>query len=294
MRQHDFDHFDDVHERLVRRKPRRRDFDDDRDLPAPDDADRWSTWNSAQQGPLPLPDWVVTDPAATDTELGVLKSGKEADVHLILRGSADGADDCLLAAKRYRDSRHRMFHRDAGYLEGRRVRRSRANRAMGNRTTFGRDLIAQQWAAAEFAALGRLWTAGVPVPYPVQLAETELLLEFVGDRDGRAAPRLAELRLRPEQLCRLWYQLAAALESMASEGFCHGDLSAYNVLVHKGRIVLIDLPQVVDMVRNPGGVGFLERDVRNIASWFTARGVPADIVAADTLARDLRRAAGLP
>ena len=53
-----------------------------------------------------------------------------------------------------------MFHRDAGYLEGRRVRRSRENRAMANRTAFGRELIAGQWAGAEFAALARLWRAG--------------------------------------------------------------------------------------------------------------------------------------
>ncbi len=31
------------------------------------------------------------------------------------------------------------------------MRRSRETRAMANRTTFGRNLIAEQWAAAEFA-----------------------------------------------------------------------------------------------------------------------------------------------
>ena len=91
----------------------------------------------------------------------------------------------LLAAKRYRTAQHRLFHRDAGYLEGRRVRRSREMRAMASRTEFGRDLLSGQWACAEFAALSRLWSAGVAVPYPVQLSGTELLLEFVGDA-GRA------------------------------------------------------------------------------------------------------------
>ena len=32
-----------------------------------------------------------------------------------------------------------MFHRDAGYLEGRRTRFTRENRAMANRTAFGRS-----------------------------------------------------------------------------------------------------------------------------------------------------------
>jgi RIO kinase 1 len=41
--------------------------------------DRWSTWDQStpsQRGPQPYPDWLVTDLAATDTELGILKTGK--------------------------------------------------------------------------------------------------------------------------------------------------------------------------------------------------------------------------
>ena len=80
---------------------------------------------------------MVTELGAVDTELGMLKTGKEADVFLVRRAVPDTDRSCLLAAKRYRDTEHRMFHRDAGYLEGRRVRRSRENRAMANRTAFG-------------------------------------------------------------------------------------------------------------------------------------------------------------
>jgi hypothetical protein len=54
----------------------------------------------------------------------------------------------------------------------------------------------------------------------------------------------------------------------------HGDLSAYNVLVHRGRLVLIDLPQVVDIVGNPQGATYLQRDCDNICRWFAARGQP--------------------
>ena len=102
-----------------------------------------------------------------------------------------------MAAKRYRPAERRLFHRDATYTEGRRVRRSRENRAMSRRTEFGRELLAGQWAAAEFAALSRLWTLGVAVPYPVQLLGTELLLEFIGDPDGQAAPRLGPVPAQP-------------------------------------------------------------------------------------------------
>jgi RIO kinase 1 len=141
----------------------------------------------------------------------------------------------LLAAKRYRSAEHRMFHRDAGYVEGRRVRRSRETRAMARRTEFGRDLLAGQWAAAEFAALARLWADGVAVPYPVQLDGTELLMEFVGSPTAleRWAPRAWPSSVPTGQLADLWSQLATALRGLAAHGLTHGDLSAFNVLVRR-------------------------------------------------------------
>jgi RIO kinase 1 len=257
----------------------------------PPEGDRWSTWDGAEHGPLPRPGWVITEHAAVDTDLGVLKTGKEADVHLLERALPGTDRRALMAAKRYRTAQHRMFHRDAGYLEGRRVRRSREMRAMATRTAFGRDLLSGQWANAEFGALTRLWQSGVPVPYPVQLSGTELLLEYLGSDDGEAAPRLAQLRPEPDELSDLWIQLVEALLGLARLGLAHGDLSAFNLLVHDGRLVVIDLPQVVDVVGNPNGAQYLARDVQRIGEWFTARGHVCD---PEGLLEDLRAEIGLP
>jgi RIO kinase 1 len=252
------------------------------------EGDRWSTWDQSmptERGPKPYPDWLVTDLAAVDTELGILKTGKEADVFLLRRGVPQTSRSCLLAAKRYRSAEHRMFHRDGGYLEGRRTRESRVNRAMASRSTFGRQAIAGQWAAAEFSALTRLYAAGVPVPYPAQILGTELLLEFIGSPDGIAAPRLAETRPGPAELAGLWDQLVQALVALARDGLAHGDLSAYNLLVHQEQLIMIDLPQVVDVIANPRGAFFLTRDAENIGRWFAAHGLagvrpePADLAA---------------
>jgi RIO kinase 1 len=252
------------------------------------DGDRWSTWDQCiptARGPRPYPDWLVTESAAVDTELGILKTGKEADVFLVRRGIPGTGRSCLLAAKRYRSAEHRMFHRDVGYLEGRRTRDLRVNRAAANRSAFGRQAIAGQWANAEFAALVRLYAAGLPVPYPAQILGTELLLEFIGSADGTAAPRLAETRPDPAELAGLWDQLVAALVDLARDGLAHGDLSAFNLLVHDGRLVMIDLPQVVDVIANPRGAAFLTRDAENVGRWFAARGLswvspePADLAA---------------
>jgi RIO kinase 1 len=276
-----------------------------RSLPAPDAHDavdglpageRWSTWDqpaAGERGPEPYPRWLVTELAAVDVELGVLKTGKEADVFLVRRGVPGTGRSCLLAAKRYRDPEHRMFHRDSDYREGRRVRESRANRAMAAGSAAGREMIAREWASAEFAALCQLHRAGVPVPYPVQVLGTELMLEFIGEPDGTAAPRLAETRPAADELVRLWDQLVQGLVTLAGLGLAHGDLSAYNLLVRRGRLFMIDLPQVVDVIAHPRGTEFLDRDAANVARWFTARGLAGAAPAPDDLAALLRGEARL-
>ena len=63
---------------------------------------------------------------------------------------------------------------------------------------------------------------------------------------------------------------------LARLGLAHGDLSAYNLLAAGERLVLIDLPQTVDIVANPGGLDFLMRDCRNVCGWFARRGLDVD------------------
>jgi len=243
----------------------------------PDEGQRFTRYwdlEPLQRGPEPVPDWLVTDRAAIETELGILKTGKEADVFLLER-AVTGQDGCVLAAKRYRSSDHRNFHRNAGYTEGRRTKDSREARALAKKTAFGREVAAGQWAWAEWDSLQRCWEAGVPVPYPVQIDGTEILMELITD-DGAPAPRLAATRPEPELLADWFEQLRAAMTAMAERGLAHGDLSPYNILAAGERLVIIDLPQIVDVVANPQGADFLMRDCRNVCAWFVRRGLAVD------------------
>ncbi|GAA1357208.1 phosphotransferase [Arthrobacter rhombi] len=240
---------------------------------------RWSTWPGIEKlmrGPQPYPEFVIEDAAAIDTELGVLKTGKEADVFLVERATSERHS--ILAAKRYRTPDQRSFHRSTIYTEGRTVRRTRDARAMKNGSTYGRQVEAAQWANAEWDYLVRAYEAGIPVPYPVQIDGTEILMEFIEDpgQPGAAAPRLHQAHPGPALLQSYFSQLVEAMRGFARLGFAHGDLSAYNLLAAGPRLVVIDLPQLVDLAANPLGADLLARDCRNACAWFAGRGVLQD------------------
>jgi len=246
-----------------------------------EDGQRWSTWLSVEplsRGPEPRPDWVVTSQGAVDTELGILKTGKEADVHLLERADPHDPDGgVVMAAKRYRTPEHRSFHRAASYAEGRSMKRSRDERALKRKSTFGRLVAASEWAVSEWTALVRFWNLGLPVPYPVQIDGTEILMEWISvveeNGDLQTAPRLAQTRPSLELLRSYFDQLTEALATMVQNGVVHGDLSAYNILAQGDRLVVIDLPQIVDLVGNLNGMDYLQRDCTNVCAWFRARGL---------------------
>lgn len=248
-------------------------------LAEPGDNQRWSTWPAitpSERGPRPFPAWVVTSAAAFDTELGILKTGKEADVHLIERAVPGAAGpSSILAAKRYRGNEMSDFHRSAQYQEGRRMRNTRDTRAIARGSSYGRAVSAGRWAYAEFGALCAMYELGIPVPYPVQVNGTEILMEFIGD-GVTAAPRLAQAHSSAAEFRELFDQVADIMLVMARAGVAHGDLSAYNLLVHHGRIVVIDLPQVVEIASNPSGFSLLHRDCVNVCAWFARKGLERD------------------
>ncbi|NVN00147.1 serine protein kinase RIO [Arthrobacter sp. SDTb3-6] len=272
--------------KLRRRTPPRDSFDPDprpADWNVLDDSlaenQRWSTWPELERlmrGPAPYPDFVIEDAAAVDTDLGVLKTGKEADVFLVER--ATGSRSALLAAKRYRSADQRLFHRSEAYTEGRSVRRSRDARAIKGGSTYGRAVEAARWADAEWTYLRLAHESGIPVPYPVQIFGTEIMMEFIGDpaHPGAAAPRLQSTHPGPVQLRGYWEQVVEAMLGFARMGFAHGDLSPYNVLAAGDRLVVIDLPQLVDLAGNLQATELLARDCRNMCTWFASRGLEAD------------------
>jgi RIO kinase 1 len=242
--------------------------------------------------PLRGPSFAWPDGEAyTDHPRGTLKSGKEAEIFLVERRFARSGPR-LLAHKRYRIrhpgkdelrdegfSNATSFRRHAIYREGWNVNaRDRRALAAGNKSRHGQELASALWPIQEWAVLRRAWEAGVSVPYPVEQTDDGLLMELIGD-DSEAAPKLAQARLSTDALGAAWAQLADNLRALTAAGLVHADLSAYNLLWWKGRLVMIDLPQAVEFTTNPDAFELLHRDVANVGDWFTRRGVPVDVEA---------------
>ncbi|MDQ1401732.1 MAG: kinase 1 [Actinomycetota bacterium] len=248
-------------------KPDRVRWDDDE----PDDGE--TTYLGAEHGPDPVPPWVITDGFARQAEIGLLKTGKEAEVFLVERTLGD--DRNLLACKRYRSNQHRAFRNDAAYRAGWEMVRGRAKRAIDKKTQTGMGLKAGIWAAWEFELLGLLWSAGVPVPYPVQMLGLEIMMQYLGDDDG-AAFRLVESRASGAVLRDLHDQAIEIFKGIARCGLVHADLSPYNLLVWDDRLWVIDLPQAMKPFQNPNAFDFLHRDVTNVIGWFARKGIDTD------------------
>jgi RIO kinase 1 len=197
-----------------------------------------------------------------DEVVSRLMSGKEADVYVV---QSKGE---LCCAKVYKDARTRSFSQLAQYQEGRKGRNSRQARAMQKNTRYGRKEAEEAWKNAEVDALRTLAEAGVRVPLVYDYIAGILLMEFVVDADGRAAPRLNDLRLTGAKAREYHGELIRNVVLMLCAGIIHGDLSEYNVLVGHDGLVIIDLPQAINASGNNNARSMLERDVENITAYF--------------------------
>ncbi len=236
----------------------------------------------------PIPDWPDGEPFE-DVPRGTLKSGKEAEIFLVERRFAESGPR-LLAHKRYRPrfpgkgelrelgfSNSTAYRGDAIYRAGWNVdARERRALAAGNKSRHGHEVVARMWPAQEWTMLRRAWEAGASVPYPVEQTDHGLLMEFIGD-EAQAAPKLAQARLQTDALEAAWTQLTDNLRALTAAGLVHADLSAYNLLWWRGRLVIIDLPQAVEFTTNTDAFELLHRDLANAGDWFARRGVKVDV-----------------
>jgi RIO kinase 1 len=182
---------------------------------------------------------------------GVISSGKEARVYW--GTDKEGKD---LAVKIYLTSSAEFKKGMLKYIEG-------DPRFKGVKRDT-RSLIAV-WAQKEFRNLKEASEAKVRVPKPIAVKSNVVVMEFIG-KEGVSAPSLKEqLPANPE---RTYHQLITHLKRLYQKAkLVHGDLSEYNIMMWKGKPVIFDVSQAVN-VQHPMADFMLNRDLTNLNRFF--------------------------
>jgi RIO kinase 1 len=132
--------------------------------------------------------------------------------------------------------------------------------------------LVSAWTRREHTLLGRLFEGGVRVPQPFVHFRNVLVMGFIGT-GPLPAPRLQDAVV--EDPAALLEDLTAQIRAMTAVKLVHGDLSPYNVLLHEGKAVLIDVAQAIP-TDHPQAPELLTRDLRNFARYFEHLGVAVD------------------
>ena len=131
------------------------------------------------------------------------------------------------------------------------------------------------WATKEFRNLLRLQKAGIPAPSPIDYFYNVIVMEFIGE-NWIPSPQLRfieKIAPDPEFIEKIYKRIIEYIIIMYREAeLVHGDLSEYNILLHKENPVIIDCAQGVS-IDHPMAREFLEKDVRNIQRFFHCCGI---------------------
>ncbi|MBN2453982.1 serine protein kinase RIO [Candidatus Woesearchaeota archaeon] len=127
------------------------------------------------------------------------------------------------------------------------------------------------WAQREYRNLLAAREAGVKAPIPIAIMKNILIMEFIGDENP--APKLKDAI--PKNKKKFFDEVVKNMQKFYKAGFAHGDLSSFNILNHNESPVFIDFSQAMPL-KAPNSDEMIERDCRNIATYFSKLGVKAD------------------
>jgi RIO kinase 1 len=187
---------------------------------------------------------------------GVVSAGKEARVYW---GKTKAGEE--RAVKIYLTSSAEFKKGMMMYIEG--------DYRFKNVKRDTRSLIST-WAQKEFRNLDAADKVGVRVPKPIAIERNVVIMEFIG-KDGVSAPRLKEIP--PEEPTKTYKQLLTFMRRLYQKAeLVHGDLSEYNLMTWKGKLVMFDMSQSVP-TSHPLAQELLNRDITNVNRFFSRQGV---------------------
>lgn len=184
--------------------------------------------------------------------------GKEANVF-----SAITTEDTYVAVKIYRlencnfNKMYEYISQDARYMDIKGQKRR----------------IIFTWNQREYRNLLKA-REHIRVPTPLTFKDNILVIEFIDDSEGVAAPKLRDVAIEdPENLFNEVLEMVEKL--LLGANLVHGDLSEYNILMQNDAPVFIDFSQAT-AADSPFAKDLLERDLKVICNFFRKRGYARD------------------
>ena len=136
----------------------------------------------------------------------------------------------------------------------------------------GKRNIIFAWVQREYRNLLKAREANLSVPTPLTFSNNVLVLEFIGD-SGMIAPKLKdEIPKSPKEF---FEKIISNVKKLYMAGLVHADLSAFNILNYNEKPVFIDFSQCTPLDSSRASE-YLERDIRNICTFFRKIGLKAD------------------
>jgi RIO kinase 1 len=188
---------------------------------------------------------------------GPLASGKESKVYLAL----DANRQNFLSVKIYLTV-SAEFRKRLQYIAG--------DPRFSSTKRGSRNLISI-WAKKEFKNLQTAYENGVRVPAPLKVRQNVLVMEFIGDDAGVPCPILVNSN---SVTAKDYKEIIGQISKLYQKAdLVHADLSEYNIFkCANGRIILFDFGSSVN-IKQPNSRQFLKRDIANINTFFTKRGI---------------------
>lgn len=189
----------------------------------------------------------------------MIAKGKEANVYVAQPGDSDTVKGANFVALKFYRVETSSFLNMSNYITG----DPRFSKIRLSKTT-----IVKTWCRKEMGNLRIAQEAGICAPRPYMAHGSILAMEFIGNEEGASAPQLKYAII--DEPSKFLDMVIEQVRALYKKELVHADLSEYNILVHKGKPYFIDFGQGV-VLRHPNAELFLERDIRNILSYFSKR-----------------------
>lgn len=119
-----------------------------------------------------------------------------------------------------------------------------------------------EWVQREFRNL-MIAREVIRVPKPILFKDNVLLMEFIGNTDP--APELKDHA--PKDPEKFFNKIIDNMHKLYHKKLIHGDLSAFNILIHNEEPIFIDFSQATP-TDSSNSDELIKRDIKNISHYF--------------------------